>query len=285
MKFSTIPLTALLASSGAFLATTEAYVYGTGGRPGWNSCRPPSSQDTFASSPRAEVYRQRQERVNQAFRDLQREINASEQKNRNGQFDWMVMGPSGEVDKEAVKKWVDKAFDLASEFNQDFSKTPQERETNDEFLQKSREWIGRMYTSTDLDVEGIENGPPSSANQKDEQDLPTQKAQEKGTQTETPYSENRSDENIFQVVVDLPGVERGDVDLTLEKDYLVVEAERRANEEGQQGRSYLKKIALIEDEIEVDQIEAKLTNGVLVVSAPKKKKADDSETKRKIPLA
>jgi HSP20 family molecular chaperone IbpA len=46
----------------------------------------------------------------------------------------------------------------------------------------------------------------------------------------------------------------------------------------------LKKIAVIQDEIQVDEMKATLENGVLVVSAPKKEN-EEKETRRKIPLA
>jgi HSP20 family molecular chaperone IbpA len=41
----------------------------------------------------------------------------------------------------------------------------------------------------------------------------------------------------------------------------------------------------LEDEIEVEKIAASLANGVLTVTAPKKKPEEKEETKIKIPLA
>jgi HSP20 family protein len=317
MKLGALSLAAVLAVT----ATSDAYMYSSG--PG--NCRPPSSSfrnsDAFSSSPRSNRFRQRQQqRVDQAFRDLQNEMNDARRRQQrrrgnnpttSGQFDFMMMDPFSvnfqEVDKEAVKKWVDKAFDLASEFNQVFSKSPQEREQYDEFLQKSREWVENMYQTTHESMDEAQEpisdyGTPATLEDKNEvradtaaaentvasqdQAQPSSQAPEEPEMI-TPYSENRSDDKMFQVAVDLPGVEREDVDLTLEKDFLVVQAERRPSveEASQVTRTYLKKFAVLEDEIEVEKIAASLANGVLTVTAPKKKPEEKEETKIKIPLA
>lgn len=323
MKVEALSLAAVFAAT----STANAYMYSSGPI----NCRPPSAskyrnRDAFSSSPRSDRYRQRQQRVEEAFRDMQNEMNASrnrkQQRRRgsfpSGQFGFMMMDPFAvdfqEVDQEAVKKWVDKAFDLASEFNQDFSRSPQEREQNDEFLQKSREWLENsvMYKSNDDPSSvGEENAAASEKNDNavttsqmqdkietpvsitdyeeaainlDEEDSSASKAEE--PEVVTPYSENRSDDEMFQVAVDLPGVDREDVDLTLEQDFLVVQAQRKPREEDvpRTVRNYVKKFAVFEEEIEVDQIEASLNNGVLTVTVPKKKTEEKADTKIKIPL-
>ena len=294
MKFHTISVTAAAAAIIPAFTLTDGYMYSVN-----PNCRPPS-RDTFSSSVRSERYRQRQARVNKAFNELQRELYNEAQRNngkKNGQFDWMMMGPTAagdfqKVDQEAVKKWVDKAFDIASEFNQDFSTSPKERETNDELLKKSRDFVERMYSNENSN-EGADTNKASTTAEDETKPTETMKSDNevslkdnpsKEPDPETPYSENRSDDGMFQVAVDLPGVDRADVDISLEEDYLVVQAERRANDDGQIARKYLKKFAVIQDEIEVDEMKAALENGVLVVSAPKKEK-EEKETARKIPLA
>jgi HSP20 family molecular chaperone IbpA len=273
-----------------------------------------TNDGTFSSSPRFNRYRQRQQRIDQAFRDLQTEMNdarrrRSRNKTPNGQFDFMMMDPFSvdlqDVDKEAVKKWVEKAFDLASDFNQDFSRSSEERANNDELLRKSREWVENMYQTKQAEDEvdlfndiaastatSAADATPLSTveelvlekNTSDENSK-TQLAT-KETEIITPYSENQSDGTTFRVTVDLPGVQRGDVDLTLEKDYMVVQAIRRPRDEqaSDATRTYIKKFAVPKDEIEVDKIEASLNNGILMISAPKKK-VEEKGTKIKIPLA
>jgi HSP20 family protein len=313
MKFYASPVAAVLVAANS-IPSSSAYSCNVGP----NNCCPPSTASTrtkdgyFSSSPRFNRYRQRQQRVDQAFRDLQNEMNdtrrrRSRNKPTTGQFDFMMMDPFSvdfeEVDKEAVKKWVDKAFELASEFNQDFSRSSQEREQNDELLQKSREWVENIYQNkqTDEEVEALNDNaasaPPATEGatqvstdgerdaEKNDVDAKTPVAA-KESEIIIPYSENQSDETTFVVAVDLPGIDRGDVDLTLEKDYLVVQARRLPRDEqaSDSTRIYLKKFAVVEDEIEVDKIEASLNNGVLTVSAPKKKQ-ENKDTKIKIPLA
>ena len=299
MKFEAVPVATFLAAV-SFPFETQAYnMYSTG--PRRNNCRPPSSfrRDSFSGSPRFSRGPRagRRDRVEEAFRQLENEMNGGPRRGRkSGQFDFMMMDPTTlnfeEVDKEAVKKWVNKAFELASEFNQDFSRSDEERQTNDEFLQKSREWVENMYTPpTTTDEEAVDTSSQSTQADEETVDTATPKNQdpnepEKQPEPEvvTPYSENRSDDDMFMVAVDLPGVERADVDLTLENDFLVVEAERRFEDEGDSSipRKYVKKFAVFEDEIEVEEISAALENGVLTISAPKKKR---EETKIKIPLA
>merc|ERR1712238_293106 len=99
---------------------------------------------------------------------------------------------------------------------------------------------------------------------------------------ETANSENRSNEEMFQVAVDLPGVDRTDVNVTLDGDFLVIEATRNPGSGRQTMRRYIKRIAVVENEVDIDKMKASLNNGVLVVSAPKIKV---TEIKRKIPFS
>ncbi|KAL3920469.1 MAG: hypothetical protein SGILL_003248 [Bacillariaceae sp.] len=298
MKLQAITLTAFLATVTIPDDAVAYNMYSAGPRRG-NNCRPRgsfSNRDSFSSSPRFNGPRGRRDRVEEAFRELQNEMNGGPRRSKKaGQFDFMMMDPTTldfqDVDQEAVKKWVDKAFALASEFNQDFSKSDKERETNDEFLEKSRQWVENMYTPPDVSKSGAaSDGTTPSASATEQESVAPSDKQDSSTpqppqepEILTPYSENRSDEEVFMVAVDLPGVERSAVDLTLENDFLVIEAERGSedDEEILASRKYVKKFALIEDEIEVGQIVAALDNGVLTVSAPKKKR---EETKIKIPL-
>merc|ERR1712124_88115 len=195
------------------------------------------------------------------------------------------------VDKEAAKKWVDKAFDLASEFNGDFAPNSKERQANDEILRKSRKWAEQFMSST-ADV--LSETESSSSSSKTDGDFDWEPV------TETPKMENASDEDTFRIAVDLPGVEKVDVDVTVEDEFLIVKGTRRRrrrllpgvddeepNEEGpaKVTREYSKKIAFVESEVDMDQMEATFENGVLVVSAPKKKEEPPpEEPKRRIPI-
>jgi len=286
------PLIALLAATGlgGTFDRANAYVSGPGPNRSYrrpSNCPPKNSATTddanFASSPRSRHYKQRQqERINQAFRELQNEFSAGTGQQLDG-IDLMTMGSKPfldpffkKVDKDVAKKWVDRAFDLASEFNNDFSDTPEERENMDEILQKSRDWVNGMCNETSSTQQ------PDSAEQR-----PSTSKKTKRAFPEIPNAENRSNEETFQVAIDLPGVERADVDVALDGDFLVIEATRRSSkatgseDERQPIREYRKKIAFVEQEVDMDQLEANLSNGVLLISAPKKKA---TENKRKIQI-
>merc|ERR1712183_887919 len=86
----------------------------------------------------------------------------------------------------------------------------------------------------------------------------------------TPNSQNRSNDEVFQVAVDLPGVERSKIDVVFEEDFLTIAAMRELDPDGKPKRSYQKRFALEEDEVDMDKIDATLKNGVLVVPVPKK---------------
>jgi HSP20 family molecular chaperone IbpA len=237
----------------------------------------------FASSPRYNRYKQRQDRVNQEFRELQQELGGNWQGRMGSPEDSFKY-----VDKETMKKWVEKGFNFASDFNRDFTDTTQERKTNEELLQKSRVWVSRMYgdeenEATTDDDESSSLKQPTSSSPENARDDPKNESSTKKVKEEplfeTPNSENVSSDETFQVAVDLPGVERADVSVTQEDDFLVIEAMRQSGNDGQPKRKYKKRFAFVENEVDMDKIEASLNNGVLVVLAPKKKKST-----RKIPI-
>jgi len=72
-------------------------------------------------------------------------------------------------------------------------------------------------------------------------------------------------------------VERSKIDVTFEGDFLTIAALREPDRDGKPKRSYQKRFGLVEDEVDMDKIDATLKNGVLVVTVPKK----DAKTKPK----
>jgi len=302
MKFAkSLPISAFVVFGiHAFKANAYLHSYG----PLQRNSNPPRSHNVdcdngdnpnFASSPRNSRFKKREECMDQAFRELQDEFGDSQRNSVDGQFNWVTMGLSedlfGKIDKKATKKWTDKAFELASEFNKDFATTSKERDTTDEFIQKSRDLVGRVYK--DQENKAADDGKDSSLKQanfsitskktSNDQDYLTTRTpdKEKVYLPETANSENRSNEEMFQVAVDLPGVDRTDVNVTLDGDFLVIEATRNPGSGRQTIRNYIKTIAVVENEVDIDKMKASLNNGVLVVSAPKIKV---TEIKRKIPI-
>ena len=85
------------------------------------------------------------------------------------------------------------------------------------------------------------------------------------------------DEKI-EISVELPGMEEDDIELTLKKDLLTIRGEKNVESEEEEGRyyrrerrygSFCRTIRLPEDEIDVEKVEAKFTNGVLTITLPK----------------
>ena len=81
--------------------------------------------------------------------------------------------------------------------------------------------------------------------------------------------------DVVEVAFDLPGIDPGSVDLTVERNVLTVKAERRWQpgedlqfllRERPQG-SFTRQIVL-SDAVDADKIEARYENGVLLVTAP-----------------
>lgn len=81
--------------------------------------------------------------------------------------------------------------------------------------------------------------------------------------------------DVVEVAFDLPGIDPGSVDLTVEQNILTVKAERRWQpEEGLQffvrerpQGTFTRQIVL-SDAVDLDKVEARYENGVLFVTAP-----------------
>ncbi|KAG2299027.1 hypothetical protein Bca4012_010591 [Brassica carinata] len=71
-------------------------------------------------------------------------------------------------------------------------------------------------------------------------------------------------ENALHVRIDMPGLSREDVKLSLEQDTLVIKGE-----EEDEGRRFSSRIELPEDEYKAGEIKAEMKNGVLKVVVPK----------------
>ena len=94
-------------------------------------------------------------------------------------------------------------------------------------------------------------------------------------------------ENNLIATFELPGVQKGDIDLTVEDDHLVLKVESKEEEEhkdkdnyryAKMARSFYRSMALPR-EVESDKATAEYKNGVLRVEMPKKEK-DISKGKR-----
>merc|ERR1711959_780374 len=176
---------------------------------------------------------------------------------------------NGDKNNDAMKKWIQKSFDLASELNNDLSSSST-RDSIEKVLGKIRKGAELMYNDNDDEVFKVDNAATTTAGE----------SSEEGSEEENkpiivnPYAEYTGDDETVRVAVDLPGVQKDSIEVTVEDDsgLLVVEATRSSL--GSKERKYLKKIDFGFDEVDTEQMEAKYDNGVLVVSAPKKKEEE-----------
>uniref|UniRef100_A0A7R9Z495 SHSP domain-containing protein n=1 Tax=Pseudictyota dubia TaxID=2749911 RepID=A0A7R9Z495_9STRA len=255
------PLAVALVAAPASLVAEGYYVGGF---------RRPYRAAARFSSPkeRAEYFRKRQERMNREFEKLQEELQRQQQNDKSDEFGSNVGNPYEpfRMDEETLRKqreWVSRAFDIASDFNSDFAPTQKEAEQNDELIRKSKEWIERMY--------GIEDAP-----------------KKKDVSGFKPRYEIRTTDEKFEVALDVPGVAREDIEITLEEDgkVLMIQGEREllgVTEEGELEKVKFSEKFDFDENANSDKISARLEKGVLVVAAPKKI-PDEGTNRKSIPV-
>ncbi len=92
----------------------------------------------------------------------------------------------------------------------------------------------------------------------------------------------------YEVKAELPGVKKEDLDIDIDKNYIVINA-KKEEEKTEDEQSYKKsefrygefsRTVYFPEEIDVDKTEAKLEHGVLKIHAPKK--YADKEAKKKL---
>ena len=91
----------------------------------------------------------------------------------------------------------------------------------------------------------------------------------------------------YEVKAELPGVKKEDLDIDIDKNYIVINAKKEEEKEENE-KSYKKsefrygefsRTVYFPDEIDVDRTEAKLEHGVLKVLAPKRFAEKDAKKK------
>merc|ERR1712025_428721 len=103
----------------------------------------------------------------------------------------------------------------------------------------------------------------------------------------TSYSTNRyqlvDNEEKFQLTVDVPGIQEGDIDIKLDDGQLTVQGKRVSASDSSRFTSQFSQSFYLDPTVDVDKFTATLKNGVLVVSAPKDL-AKLEENVRRIPI-
>ncbi len=97
--------------------------------------------------------------------------------------------------------------------------------------------------------------------------------------------------NALQVVADMPGVQKDDIEINLTPDHLEIAAESKTETERteeeytyrERGYSSYRRVLDLPTEVLPDRAEAKFTNGVLEVTMPKKEPTQ-VEQKKRVPV-
>lgn len=180
------------------------------------------------------------------------------------------------------KKWVNRYFDLFSGLNDDDMNLSQDEvDRRNQVLRKQQQWankviefateLGQDLSSLDLDDSMYSYGRATKA--------PTTR------DSKDPLVYSLKDEaSVFQVDIELPGVNLDDVDIELETEtnILVISSERLLI--GNETPTKFTQRFVLGPDVDTDKISAKLTQGILTVSAPKEPK-NTEDKKLRIPIS
>ena len=179
--------------------------------------------------------------ADRAFDNLKQEINSSSSRRRRGPP--TPLGGMTQEEAARQREWLNRAFGLATEAAA--AAAGVDIKEGNEALRQQQEWLGRAFG---VDLNGGSAFSSSS----------------------TPrYQVNDTDES-FQVSLDVPGVKQSDIDISLENNILTIAGERNVGiGDVTRKTTFSKSFTLDDSTVDSDGITAKLTNGVLLVTAPK----------------
>jgi len=194
-------------------------------------------------------------------------------------------------------EWINKAVDLASDLNESFTSSTKEREQNEKNLKTMRDWfkvvIGDDYEEGNINSNNKADGMATAEGDTSDSSL-----------TYSPTYEVQNTNEAVVVYMDVPGVEKTDIDIKINEDdmTLTISGERRfpavardlENENNTTDnemvttstpsstvKMFSKEFAF-DETVDKKNISATLENGVLLVRAPKiLPREDDDDYKKK----
>ncbi|WCJ25936.1 Small heat shock protein chloroplastic [Euphorbia peplus] len=90
----------------------------------------------------------------------------------------------------------------------------------------------------------------------------------------------KEDEKAVYIKMDMPGVSKEDVKVSVEKNTLIIRGEEASeSEEGESRRRFSSRLDLATDEYKIEEIKAEMKNGVLRVVVPKKMEDDTRDVR------
>ena len=100
--------------------------------------------------------------------------------------------------------------------------------------------------------------------------------------TNQPYSYMNENKKEYYLNMDLPGVEKKDVNVRVENNHVIVSGERKNDSANKHFYGKFEQIFKVPENVKVDKINASLKNGVLNISFPKDKNEIGKEIDIKI---
>lgn len=176
------------------------------------------------------------------------------------------------------KEWVDRSFGLFSELNRDVGASEDEVKRNEEALQKQQKWVKRV-----IDLAAEFSRDVASTAQEDSSGRQDVKAPASGDDGAPPPHSIKDGETAFQVAMELPGVKIADIDIRFDEETKAVVISGQRQSIGSDRSKEFSKSFELDETIDTDKITATLSNGILLVAAPKKAKTD-AEKAWKIPV-
>lgn len=167
--------------------------------------------------------------ADEAFKNLKKDLKASS------------VGPRGMTKEEAARQrdWLNRAFGLATEAAA--AAAGVDVKEGNEALRQQQEWLGKALFGVDMSGE---------------------------TSTRPRFDVDDQDDKVT-VTMDVPGVKLSDIDISLEDNVLTIKGERQLGSGEVTRKSTFSQKFELDSTVEADKITAKLSNGVLSVSAPK----------------
>ena len=167
---------------------------------------------------------------------------------------------------------------MFSELNRDVAVSEDEVARNEEALQKQQKWVKRVI---DLAADFSRDLAPTTPEESSRTHHDSE-ALALGDIKAPPFSIT-DDETTFQVAMELPGVKISDVDIRFDEEKKAVVISGQKQTIGGDRMIEFSKSFGLDQTVDTDKVKATLSNGILLVTAPKKMKSKNEEGK-KIPV-
>ena len=216
---------------------------------------------------------QRNDNLDRDFEDLIRDIGIS----RNSR--------TTEDSVSKTKDWVDRSFRFFTELNQDaVTLSKAEKVFNEELLRKQQKWANRLIDLAAEIGQDVQESFHERENESSDVGVPgttphtaDENSGDDGSSVQIPFRvlDNPDDSSgLFQIQLEVPGVELQDIEIELVDDDSSDKARLFVKALFMDGQKIAVQAIDLKDNVDKEQLWAELSDGILTVSAPKKKRTE-----------